>query len=389
MQLKFPLKKSYLLTPGPTTLPESVVKAFAQPILHHRTKDFEDLFKEVAEGMKEIYQTSKEVLFLTSTGTGAMEASVTNLFSPGEKVITINAGKFGERWTKLTQAYGLKPVEIMIERGKTLKIAELEKTIAANKDAVAILFQAHETSTGVVLPTQEICALAQKNNMLSVCDAITACGAYNIPMDAWAIDVMITGSQKALMIPPGLAFVALSDNAWKRVSTAKLPKFYFDLAKERKSQAKLQTAWTPAVSLIQGLQEAIRLIQEEGLQHRFRRHDILAKATRAGVHALGLELFSESPSPSVTSVKVPDSIQNGSKIPSIMREKYGVVIAGGQDELKGKIIRLSHFGYIGEFDITTGLSCLELTLNDLGYKIQFGSAVGAALKVFADEGFRA
>lgn len=389
MQAKSPLKKSYLLTPGPTTLPETVVQAFAQPILHHRTKDFEVLFETVAKGMKEIYQTTQDVLFLTATGTGAMEASVTNLFSPGEKVITINAGKFGERWTKLAQAYGLNPVEIFIERGKTLKIAELEKVIAANKDAVAVLFQAHETSTGVMLPTQEICALANKSGMLSVVDAITACGAYNIPMDAWKIDVMLVGSQKALMIPPGLAFIALSDAAWKKSSTAKLPKFYFDLAKERKAQAKMQTAWTPAVSLIQGLQEAIRLIQEEGLHHRFRRHEILAKATRAGIHALGLELFSESPSPSVTSVKIPESIVNGSKIPSIMREKYGVSIAGGQDELKGKIIRLSHFGYLGEFDITTGLSCLELTLNDLGYKMQFGQAVGAALKVFADEGFRA
>jgi serine---pyruvate transaminase len=389
MQAKSPLKKSYLLTPGPTTLPETVVQAFAQPILHHRTKDFEDLFHETVEGMKEIYQTSQDVLLLTATGTGAMEASVTNLFSPGEKVITINAGKFGERWTKLAAAYGLKPVEIFIERGKTLKIAELEKTIAANKDAVAILFQAHETSTGVVLPTQDICSLAQKSGMLTVVDAITACGAFNIPMDAWGIDVMVVGSQKALMIPPGLAFISLSEKAWKKSTTSKLPRFYFDLTKERKAQAKNQTAWTPAVSLIQGLQEAIRLIRNEGLQHRFRRHEILAKATRAGVQALGLELFSESPSPSVTSVKIPESLNNGSKIPSIMREKYGVSIAGGQDDLKGKIIRLSHFGYIGEFDITTGLSCLEMTLNDLGYKIQFGTAVGAALKVFAEEGFRA
>jgi aspartate aminotransferase-like enzyme len=183
--------------------------------------------------MKEIYQTSQDVLLLTATGTGAMEASVTNLFSPGEKVITINAGKFGERWTKLAAAYGLKPVEIFIERGKTLKIAELEKTIAANKDAVAILFQAHETSTGVVLPTQDICSLAQKSGMLTVVDAITACGAFNIPMDAWGIDVMVVGSQKALMIPPGLAFISLSEKAWKKSTTSKLPRFYFDLTKER------------------------------------------------------------------------------------------------------------------------------------------------------------
>jgi aspartate aminotransferase-like enzyme len=386
---KSPMKKTYLLTPGPTVLPESVVTAFAQPVLHHRTPAFELLFKEVLDGMKEIFQTSQDMLCLCATGTGAMEASITNIFKRGDKVITVNAGKFGARWTSLAKAYGLEPVEIKTDVGCTLEIKKLEEALKANPGAKAVLFQAHETSTGVLLPVREIAALCQKSNVLSVCDAITGVGAFNIPMDEWGLDVLIVGSQKALMIPPGLAFLALSDKAWAATETSDLPHFYFDLKKERKAHAKNQTAWTPAVSLLQGLKESIRLIREEGLENRFRRHEIMAKATRAGIQALGLELFSQSPSPSVTAVKIPDALVNGKKIPSIMREKYGVVIAGGQDELQGKIFRISHFGYIGEFDITTGLACLELTLNDLGHKIEFGKGVGAALKVFASEGMRA
>jgi len=388
MKVASPMKKPYLLTPGPTVLPESVVTAFAQPILHHRSPEFEKLFAEVREQIKFVFQTTKDVLILTSTGTGAMEASITNLFSTGDKVITVNAGKFGERWTKLSKTFGLNPVEIMVERGQTLAIADLEKVISENKDAKAVLFQAHETSTGVVLPSEEIAKLCTQNNMLSVCDAITAVGAFNLPMDEWGLDVVISGSQKAMMIPPGLAFICLSDKAWKAAETSNIPHFYFDLKKEHKAHQKNQTAWTPAVSLIQGLKEALRLIHEEGLENRFKRHQMLAKATRAGVQALGLELLSANPSPSVTAVLIPENLENGKKIPSIMREKYGVTIAGGQDELAGKIIRISHFGYIGEFDITTGLACLELTLNDLGRKVKFGSAVGAALEVFATEGLR-
>jgi len=388
MKVSSPMKKPYLLTPGPTVLPESVVTAFAQPILHHRSPEFEKLFAQVKEDIKYVFQTQKEVLILSSTGTGAMEAAITNLFSPGDKVITVNAGKFGERWTKLSKTFGLKPLEILIERGHTLDVKKLESVVAENKDAKAILFQAHETSTGVVLPTQQIAALAASHSMLSICDAITATGAFELPMDDWGLDVVISGSQKAMMIPPGLAFIALSDKAWKATESSTIPHFYFDLKKERKAHASHQTAWTPAVSLIQGLKEALRLIHEEGLENRFKRHHMLAKATRAGVKAMGLELLSEVPSPSVTAVKIPESLANGKKIPSIMREKYGVTIAGGQDDLTGKIIRISHFGYIGEFDITTGLACLELTLNDLGHKVKFGSGVGAALEVFAAEGLR-
>jgi aspartate aminotransferase-like enzyme len=221
--------------------------------------------------------------------------------------------------------------------------------------------------------------------MLSVCDAITACGVFDLPMDAWGIDVMITGAQKAMMIPPGLAFIGLSDRAWASVEKSDLPKFYFDLARERKAQLKNQTAWTPATSLIQGLAESLRMIRDEGLHNVFKRHELLARATRNAVEALGLDILARKrPSTAVTSVRVPSSIADGKAIPRTMRDKYGVTIAGGQDELEGKIFRLSHFGYCDKFDITTGISCLELTLNDLGYKVEFGKGVGAALRTFAE-----
>jgi len=375
------MKKTYLLTPGPTPLPESVISVFAQPIVHHRTSQFEGIFENVKNKLKTVFQTKQEVLILAATGTGAMDATVTNLFSKGDKVITVNGGKFGDRWTKMSKQYGLEPVEVFLERGAALNLKDLEKVIADNKDAKAILFQASETSTGVRMPTQEICQLTQKNNMLSICDAITGCGVFNLPMDEWGIDVLIAGSQKAFMIPPGLAFISLSEKAWKTTESSNLPHFYFDLTKERKSMGKNQSAWTPAVSLIQGLQESLRLIEEEGLENVFARHARLAKATRAAVTALGLEvLCKDSPSDSVTAIKVPSSIENGKMIPKLMKDKYGVTIAGGQDELAGKIFRVSHFGYIEQFDITTGISCLEIVLNELGHKVEFGIGVGAALR---------
>lgn len=379
------MKKTYLLTPGPTPLPESVVSVFARPIIHHRTPQFQTLFEDVKASLKYVYQTKQDVLILAATGTGAMDAAVTNIFKKGDKVITINGGKFGERWTKISKTYGLNPIEIKLEIGEAVEPAKLQEVVNANKDATAILFQASETSTGVKMPTQEICKIAKAANMLTVCDAITACGVFDLPMDEWGIDVMITGSQKAMMIPPGLAFIALSDKAWAKSESSDIPRFYFDLAKERKSLGKNQTAWTPAISLIQGLQESLNIIKAEGLHNVFKRHELLSMATRNAVAALGLEMLAKkSPSTAVTAVKVPAQIKEGKQIPKIMRDKYGVTIAGGQDELEGKIFRLSHFGYCDKFDITTGISCLELVLNELGYKVEFGKGVGAVLKTFAE-----
>lgn len=381
------MKKTYLLAPGPTPIPEPVLAIFGQPIIHHRTPAFQLLFAEVRAGLKKIFQTeANEVLLLSATGTGGMEATVSNLFQRGDKVITVNGGKFGERWTQIATTYGLNPVEIKVELGHALDPHQLQECLKANPDAKAVLFQASETSTGARMPTQEICKIAKNAGILSVCDAITACGVFHLPMDEWGIDVMITGSQKAMMIPPGLAMISLSKKAWALSESSNLPKFYFNLAKERKAQSKNQTAWTPAISLIQGLRESLRIMEEEGLPQTFARHDLLARATRAAVQALGLELFAkQAPSNSVTAVRVPPSIQDGKQIPKLMRDKYGVTITGGQDSLEGKIFRLSHFGYCDRFDVTTGISALELVLNDLGHKVEFGTGVGAALKVFFSE----
>lgn len=379
------MKKTYLLTPGPTPVPESVLSVMSRPIIHHRTPPFETLFQDVRNGLKFLFQTKQDVLILAASGTGAMEAAVTNLFKKGDTVITINGGKFGERWTKLAKTYGLNPIEIKLASGDAVEPAQLETTIKANPTARAILFQASETSTGVRMPTQEICKLAKAANMITVCDAITACGVFDLPMDEWGIDVLITGSQKALMIPPGLAMIALSDRAWAMTETSDIPRFYFDLARERKGLPKNATAWTPAISLIIGLQESLKMIRDEGLHNTFKRHDLLARATRAAVSAMGLEMLAKkSPSNAVTAVLVPASIKDGKAILKVLRDKYGIFIIGGQDELEGKIIRLSHFGYCDKFDITTAISGLELTLNELGYKVEYGRGVGAALKVFAE-----
>ena len=379
------MKKTYLLAPGPTPIPEAVTAAFVRPVIHHRTPAFQAILEDVRAGLRYVFQTRQEVLLLSSSGTGAMEAAVTNLFRRGDEVLVVNGGKFGERWGKIAKAHGLSPIDIRVPHGEGLEIRQLDEKIKQYPGAKAVLFQASETSTGAKMPTQEICRAARAANMLSVCDAITACGVFDLPMDEWGIDVLITGSQKALMIPPGIAMIALSEKAWTATESSDLPHFYFDLSKEKKSAAKSSTAWTPPISLIQGLQESLRMIKDEGLHNVFKRHELLARATRAGVQALGLELFAKkTASPALTAVKVPTSIKDGKLIPKTMRDKYGVTIAGGQEELEGKIFRLSHFGYADRFDVTTALSALELTLNDLGHPVEFGKGVGAALRSFSE-----
>jgi aspartate aminotransferase-like enzyme len=379
------MNKKYLLTPGPTSIPEKVLATLSQPIIHHRTPEFELLFKNVQTKLKKLFGTTHEVLCLAATGTGAMEAAMTNLCSPGEVVITINAGKFGERWTQIAQAYGLGVLEIKVPLGQPFDAQQLSALLDQYPQVKKVFFQASETSTGVILPTQEICRITHSRGVISVCDAITACGVFPLPMDEYNIDVLITGSQKALMIPPGLSMLALSPLAWTHVHESQLPKYYFDLLKEQKTQIKQQTAWTPAISLIQGLDTALDIIFTEGLEAMYAKHARFARATREAIQALGLELLSPySPSDAVTAVKVPQTLIDkklGKQIPRLMSDHYGVTITGGQDELEGKIFRLSHFGNCGIFDILTGISCLEFVLAELGYDLTFGQGVGAAMKV--------
>lgn len=379
------MKKFRLLTPGPTAIPENVLAKFAEPVVHHRTTIFEETFKQLQELLQWLFQTKQPVLTLTSTGTGAMDAAVSNLFSPLDEVIFINGGKFGERWGKIAKAYGVKAHEIKLEWGKALDPAVLEQKLKEFPNSKAVLFQASETSTGVLAPTRAIVDLCKKYNVLSVCDGITAVGIFNLPMDEWGIDVLITGSQKALMLPPGLAFIALSEKAWKATEKSLCPKFYLNLTAEKKNQEKQQTAWTPAISLIQGGVESLSMLRKQGLSSLFEHHEKLASATRNAARALGLELFSEAPSPVLTTVRVPSSfsVDQGKKIQKIMQDKHGVIIMGGQDDYQGKILRLSHFGYCDLFDVATGVGALELALHELGYPLEFGKGVGAVLKTFS------
>ncbi len=373
--------KRYLLTPGPTQVPPEVLLRMSQPLIHHRTPEFSQLFAEVQEGLRWLFQTDQEVLILAASGTGAMEAAVVNTCSAGDTVLVVNGGKFGDRWVKICQSFGVRVVEIKVEWGRAVTVEAVAQALRAHPHPRAILLQGSETSTTVLHPMREIAELTANTDILLIVDGITAVGATEVPMDRWGIDILITGSQKALMLPPGLAFLALSPKAWSRVETATLPRFYFDLKRERREQQKHTTAYTPAISLINGLHEVLRILQAEGLEHVFARHAHLAGATRSAAQALGLRLLApEHPSPAATGVWLPAQVE-GERLLKYMRDRMGVDIAGGQDHLKGKVVRISHIGYAGPFDVITAISALEMALRRWGCELAFGSGVRAAEEV--------
>ena len=370
--------KQLLLAPGPTPVPARVRLAMAQPMFHHRTPQFSALFAEVREGLRELFQTREDVLVLASSGTGAMEAAIVNCFSPGDEVIVVNGGKFGERWGKLATTFGLAPVEIRVEWGRAVRADQVAEALDAHPRARGVLVQASETSTAAVHPVEQLAAITRHRDALLVVDGITAVGVYDLPMDLWGIDVLITGSQKALMLPPGLALLALSERAWDRVEKVAQPRYYFDLVRERTNQAKNTTAYTPAISLVIGLHEALAMMREEGLINVFARHGRLAAATRAAAEALNLRLVApDNPSPAVTGIYVPEGI-DGSKLFAYLRDKMRVVFAGGQDHLKGKIVRIAHLGYMGVFDTINAVAALEMALRHFGHPVELGRGVGAA-----------
>jgi aspartate aminotransferase-like enzyme len=376
--------KSYLLAPGPTPVPPEVLTALAKPVIHHRTPQFGAVLAKVQQGLRELFGTTEDVLILASSGTGAMEGSVTNLCSPGDEVIVVNGGKFGERWTKICQTYGVKVHEIRVEWGRAVVPQMVATALKEFPKARAVYMQASETSTCALHPVEKIAELTRHTDTLLVVDGITAVGVLPMPMDQLGIDVLVTGSQKALMLPPGLAFVALSPRAWAATEQAKLPRFYFDFKREKKGVAEKSTAWTPAISLINGLDVALDMMRAEGWDNLYARHDRCARATRAGVQALGLSLLApESPSPAATAVNLPADV-DGSALFKYLRDKMQVTFAGGQDQLKGKIIRLSHLGYVGAFDVIVGLSALELALTHFGAKVNLGAGVGAAEKILGE-----
>lgn len=376
------MRKQYLLTPGPTPLPPEVSEAMARPIIHHRTPQFQAILKEAAEGLKYVFQTHNDVFMLTSSGTGAMEASVINLLSPGDTAITVEGGKFGERWTELCKAYGIIPEIVNVEWGKAVEPAEIEKRLKANPKIKAVFTTLCETSTGVVNDIAAIGRIVKNTGAVLVVDAISGLGAIDIKTDDWSCDVVVSGSQKGLMLPPGLGFISVSQKAWKLAEESKCPKYYFSMKKAKKASDATDTPFTPAITLIIALCEALKIIREDGLEKIFARHKKMADATRQAVKALGLELLSPTAaSDVVTAARVPAGIDGG-KLVKTMRDIHGITIAGGQGDLKGKLIRIAHMGFIEESDIIAGIACLEKVLTQMGYKFELGSGIKAAEEIF-------
>jgi len=379
------MDKKYLFSPGPTMLPPEVLLKMAEPIMHHREPEFEKLFAEVREGLKYLFQTKNEVLIFTSSGTGAMEGAVSNVLAKGDKALVVRGGKFGERWGEICKAFGIEFVPIDVEWGRAVDPQKVGEALKADPSIRAVYTQASETSTGAKHPIKEIAEIVRRfENTALIVDAITGIGVFDIPMDQWGIDVLVSGSQKAIMLPPGLSFVALSDKAWKLVERSNLPKFYFDFKKELKNAQKNQNAFTPAISLFVGLRESLKLIRKEGLEAVFKRHERLAAATRAAVRALGLELYApNSPSNALTAVKVPEGIQGG-KLKNLFFERFGITVAGGQDQAKGKIIRIAHLGYYERLDMVMVISALEMLLREMGHKFELGKGVKAAEEILME-----
>ncbi len=377
------MRKNYLLTPGPTPLPPQVCEALARPIIHHRTPQFQSILKEVEEGLKYVFQTTNDVFILTSSGTGAMEAAVINLLSSGDSALVVQGGKFGERWTEICLNYGIAAEVIDVEWGRAVNPLDIDKKLKANPKIKVVFTTLCETSTGVTNDIEAIGKVVKDSAAVLVVDAISGLGAIDLKTDAWNCDAVVSGSQKGLMLPPGLAFISLSLKAVKVMASVKCPRYYFDLKAAKKALDSTDTPFTPAIGLIIALCEALRMMKQDGLENIFQRHRKMAQATRAAVKALGLALFAPSAaSDAVTSVKVPQGI-DGEKLVKTMRDTYGVTIAGGQAELKGKVIRIAHMGYIEEFDIIMGISCLEKVLKQMGYNFELGTGVKAAEEIFS------
>ncbi|OGX16427.1 MAG: class V aminotransferase [Omnitrophica WOR_2 bacterium RBG_13_41_10] len=376
------MRKNYLLTPGPTPLPPKVCQAMAQPIIHHRTPQFQAILKETTEGLKYVFCTKCDVFILASSGTGAMEAAVVNLLSMQDTALTVQGGKFGERWTQICKSYGINTEIIDVVWGQAVNPKDIEKKLKENPKIKAVFATLCETSTGVVCDIEAIGRVVKNSDAVLVVDAISGLGAIPLLTDDWSVDMVVCGSQKGLMLPPGLAFISVSAKAWSKVKEAKSPRYYFDLIAAKSALDQTDTPFTPAISLVIALKEALKMMKQDGLENIFARHKKMADATRSAMQALGLELFAPTAgSDVVTAVKVPQGI-DGEKLVKTMRDVYGVTIAGGQSELKGKVFRIAHMGYIEESDIILGIACLEKVLAQMGYKFNLGTGVAAAEEVF-------
>ncbi len=377
------LEKEILLIPGPTPVPPRILRAMSKPQINHRGPEFAQLWEETQAGLKSIFQTKSDIMVFPSSGTGALEASIVNLLSPGDKVLAVSIGVFGDRFAKIAQIFGAKVQKLDFPWGEAADGEIIKDALKKDAKIKAVLLTHNETSTGVTNDVKAISEVIREQDKLVLVDAISSLGAIDLKTDLWGIDVVIAGSQKAFMLPPGLSFVSLSKKGWLAVEKAKMPKFYWDFVSLKSSMKKSQTPYTPALPQLFGLRESLQILKEEGLKNNFKRHKILASATRQGVKALGLELFAQGrfASQTVTSVKAPPGIEIKS-LRKIMREKYQVVVAGGQQRLSDKIFRIGHLGWVDKLDIISLLSSLEMTLSELGYSLKLGEGVKAAEEVF-------
>jgi serine---pyruvate transaminase len=369
--------KKRLFTPGPTPVPEKVLLKMAEPMIHHRNPEFTEIFKRVNKNLKYVFQTEQPVLTLTCSGTGGVESTFVSLFSPGDTIVSINGGKFGERWVTMPREFGLNVVEVTVPWGKSVQSQQLLDTLKKNPNAKAVYLVHSETSTGAATDIKEMARIIRSNSNALVCvDGITGIGAHELRFDAWGIDVCVTGSQKGLMIPPGLAFVALSQRAIEMMQTSKLPKFYFDLRLALKAHEKNDSPWTPAISLVVGVDVALEIIRSEGIENVWRRHERLASSLRGGLKALEMRLFSDSPSHAVTAVWLPEGV-DWKAFNKALKVDNGITIAGGQGTFAGKIFRISHLGYYDDLDMVTMVAALERTLSSVNYRFEVGSGIRA------------
>lgn len=377
------IKKQRLLTPGPTPLLPKALHAMMGSDIHHRTEDFRKLYKQVLADLKEVMGTKNDVIVLVASGSGGLEAAASNFLSPGDHVLICSAGKFGERFVEIAKAWGLKATVLKAEYGDAVSPEEVEKTLAGNPDIKAVMVQASETSTGAMHDIRRMGLAVKKTEALMIVDAITGLGTMPLDIDEWGLDIVVGGSQKAFMIPPGIAFVTISEKAWKANETAKLPRFYFDLKKELKNAVNGESAWTPSIALLLAMAEALVYIKQLGMDKLIANAEMLARATREAAQALGLRLFSSSPGNSVTSIRPPEGMDSG-VIVKEFRSRFGSIIANGQGSMKGQIFRIAHLGYFDISDVFTMIAQLELILAANGYPVEFGKGVAAVQNVYAE-----
>ncbi len=372
--------KHYLMTPGPTPVPEDIRNEMAKPMIHHRTKEYQAIFKDATEGLKKIFKTSGDLFTFTSSGTGAMEASIVNVLSPGDRIIVVRGGKFGERFGDIAKAYGVEVIPIDVEWGDAPNPEVIKEAIRNNPSVKGVYTTLCETSTATVYDIKAIGEVVKKTNALFVVDIISGLGADKFENDAWGVDIALCGSQKGLMIPPGLAFCSVSQKAWKAAEESKLPKFYFSFKKYKKAYMDTDTPFTSAITLVIGLKKAVETINKKGVDNVIAEHENMAKAFREACKALGLAIFSRHPSSAVTGVNSPAGI-SADEIIKLLKTEFGVTFAGGQDTLKGKIFRCAHMGGIDTEHTIESLKALEQALTKLGYKFKAGSGVETAKKI--------